>query len=101
MYELIYTLRQSTIPLNEHTDPLSINDCWDELDDLITNLGTTFKDQLYTKEILEELIGKKIHKFEKVYDDDGILKEVRVQPLTVLEYIDSNFKILSSGEKLE
>lgn len=97
--ELIYTIRKSTVPLNEHTDPLSVNDCWEELDYLINKFGTTFKDQLCTKESLEEMTGKTFHIFEKTYDENGVLREIKIQPVQALEYIDLNFTILPNSDK--
>lgn len=98
IHDLIYALRQSTTPLNEHIDPLSVDDCWNELDDLVDKLGTTFKDQLYTKENLEKLLGKKIHTFEKVYNEEGVFTGVKIQPVSAVEYIECRMTIHPSSE---
>lgn len=91
---LINSLRVSTQPLNEHTDPLSIDDCWNELDDMLNKLGNTFNEQLVTKESIEKLIGKEVQSIEKLYDDKGIFKGVNVVPIQVPEYIELSFTVI-------
>lgn len=100
MHELMYSLRVSTQPLNDHTDPLSTNDIWNDLEDMLNKLGNTFKDQLVTKESIEKLIGKEVHTFEKVYDEKGMLKGVNVTPVQAVEYITTTFTITQSGVEI-
>lgn len=98
LHELIHSIRVCTQPLNEHTDPLSIDDCWNELDDMLTKLGNTFKEQLVTKESIEKLIGKEVHSMKKVYDSNGIFKGVEVVAIQVPEYIEMSFTIMPTNE---
>lgn len=97
MHELIYSLRVSTQPLNDHTDPLSIDEIWNDLDDMLIKFGNSFKDQLVDKKSIELLIGKEVHTFEKVYDEKGILKGVNVTLVQAVEYITTTFTITQSG----
>jgi hypothetical protein len=87
--------------LNEHTDPLSNEDCWNELYDLLDKAGASFKDELVDQESIEKLLGKKIHKYEKIYDDNGVLTGVNVYPVEVREYIDVNLVITPTGTTFE
>jgi len=97
-YDLIATLRKSTVPVNEHIDPLEVDECWDQLTRIVDSMGLLVKDKLVTKESLEALIGKKIVTFEKIYDEKGILREVKVQPVAAVEYIEMQFKIIPESE---
>lgn len=101
LYDVVHTLRVSTVPLNEHTDPLSTEDCWNEIYDLLDKLGTTYKEQLYDKESLEQIMGKKIHTYEKTYDERGVFTGFKVQPVTVAEYIECKMTILPTGALFE
>lgn len=96
LYDVIHTLRVSTLPLNEHTDLLSTEDCWNEVHDLLDKLGTTYREQLYDKESLEKILGKRIHKYEKTYDKKGVFTGFKVEPVTVAQYIECKMTILPS-----
>jgi hypothetical protein len=101
LYEVVHALRTCTVPLNEHTDPLSNEDCWNEVNDLLDKLGASFKEQLVDQESIEKLIGKKIHKFEKRYDANGVFSGVDVYPVEVIQFIDMNFTITPTGTNFE
>jgi hypothetical protein len=101
LYDVIHTLRVTTVPLNEHTDPLSTEDCWNQVYDLLDKMATTYKEQMYDKETIESMIGKKIHKYEKRYDENGILTEIVVQPVSVVEYIELTMTIQPTSDSIE
>jgi len=100
VYDLIATLRKATVPVNEHIDPLAVDDCWDELTNIVDSMGLLIKDKLVTKESIEAILGRKIVTFEKVYDEQGVLREVKVQPVMAVEYITMQFKIVPEGTEL-
>lgn len=101
LYDVIHALRVSTVPLNEHTDPLSTDDCWNEVYDLLDKMGETYKEHLYDKESIEKIMGKKIHKYEKTYDENGVFKGFRVEPVSVVEYFECKLTILPTGSSDE
>jgi hypothetical protein len=99
MHELIVTLRGESKPVNDHVDSICIDQYWFQLDQLVIKLANTFKDQLIvTKEAVEQLYGKKIHTFEKIYDEEGMLTAIKVVPVQSVEFINVSFNISPTGE---
>jgi hypothetical protein len=101
LYDVVHTLRVTTVPLNEHTDPLSTEDCWNQVYDLLDKMSLTYKEELYDKESIEKLYGKKIHKYEKRYDENVILTGIVVQSVEVPEYIELTMTIQPTSDSIE
>ena len=93
MGDLIYQLRETTIPKNEHVDSLAIDLMWVELNSLLIQMGNCFKEQMIDKEYIEKIMGKEIHSFKKNYDEKGMFTGVTVRPVQVTEFIEVNFTI--------
>lgn len=101
MHELLVTLSRETKPVNEHVDSICIDQYWFHLNELLEKLGNTFKEQLITKDSIEKWTGKKIHSFEKVYDEKGMLTGVNVVPVKTVEYITITFNVTPTGVSVE
>ena len=98
LYDVVHTLRGSTVPLNEHTDPLSNEDCWNQVYDLLDKMGASFKDQLYNKQTIEAILGRKIQTYEKVYNEEGVFTGFNILPVEATKYIECKFMIKEDGE---
>lgn len=98
---LISKLQNVTKPRNDHVDSIWYDHYWSHVYELLEKLNHTLQDQLITKEFIEDLAGKKIVKFEKVYDDNGKLTSVNVQPVQVLENIEITMTITPTGTSFE
>jgi hypothetical protein len=90
--ELISTLRESTVPANEHVDVLGLDGTWKEVNFLMAKMGSCFKEQMIDKEYLEDLTGKTIRSFEKVYDENGVMTGIKIVPVTPVNYIEVNLQ---------
>lgn len=101
MSDLIHQLREITVPKNEHVDSVAIDLMWVELNGLLIQIGNRFKEQMIDKECLEKIIGKKIHSFEKNYDEKGVFTGVSIVPIQIPEFINVTFSVVPSGTDIE
>ena len=101
MHELILTLRESTVPKNEHVDSIGVDLMWHKLDCLLIDLGNQFKEQLIDKESIEKIMGKKINSFKKEYNEKGEFTGVIVEPVQTVEFITCQFTITPEGASFD
>lgn len=101
MHELILNLRESTVPKNEHVDDVTLDLMWHKLDQSLIAMGNRFKEELIDKDAVEKMMGKKIHSFEKEYDDNGVFKGVRVVPVQSVQFITCQFTVTPTGTEFK